>query len=833
MEKLKKFTFFAIFILINSFIVSSAKDISDNIINQYYSSIYDNQEITDMDLDTFVTGTIIPSSATSYKVKLNDTEHIFFDFQNELSCLYITIDDNTTDDGHLMNSDSYDFQFCSNGTYNFFILNKTDINEKRHEEEETSIEGLNLIITVANENATFDSDFYALKVSLQKSVINILDIKSSHKMLCKTETINGKNRCLFVFDTNDTELNGKNLIIYSTPYMYQRTEKDFYFYADYINKSVYDQWDTEYLMSNIPNNESLYNNSNNINLLNIQDLNTSYYLYISVESNETILEIIAQTVSLDDNITLPTMNDIKFYSINETSNTNIKDLIEDKGCISMSIITIYGKASIKLGNTQSIEHITDTIENQLIFNLDLDLYHEDGQLIINNLLDNNETEYIFYISYTNKTSNKLKELSFGKSSKLISNDNQYTDFILYQTLPTLVTPLDINIQLYDANFVSYSDVENIDIDIDIIIISKEDLYKLKLDNDNISAFNTTIKSKFNNIYLASNIHLTSEDIVSFGIDDNPYIIIHISNITASSHDIVFGFTISQMNNLMYPSERIYHFGQLNDKNIMVYKLKGKTNYHLMRLEFSAETDKIGWTVKRTNDSENYKHNDTDLSFVTEKWVNGRELLTMYIERGEDIYLTIFKKDIYLTIFKNDDQFEYDNSITNFVFKYISSVKNGDFKNYHVKQACLAYEQNKVLINKINKLPSYAKASYYLKIIHKTDYIDGEGLNTIAFIESKPNITYSGNEEKTEISFEIGQDVIDRSESYYLNAYCVINENSTNYEYVSYNGLFIKGQKIEEVNVGLIWASVIIAGVIFLLILIRCIRYCYKTCCDYY
>ena len=704
------------------------------------------------------------------------------------------------------------------------VINKTDINEKRHESEETSIEGLNLIITVANEKATFDFDFYALKVSLQKPVINILEINSPHKMLCKTETINGKNRCLFVFATNDTELNGKNLIIYSTPYIYQKTEKDFYFYADYINKSVYDQWDTEYLINNIPNNESLYNNSNNINLLNIQDLNTSYYLYISVESNETILEIIAQTVSLDEKITLPTMNDIKFYSINEISKTDIKDLIKEvEGCISMSIITIYGKASIRLGDTKSIEHITDTIENQLIFNLNLNLYQDTDQLIINNLYDNNETEYIFYISYTNKTSNKLKELSFGKSSKLISSDNQYTDFILYQSLPTVVTPLDINIQLYDADFLSYNDVENINIDIDIIIISEEDLYKLKLNNDNISTFNTTIKSKFDNIYLASNIHLISEDIVSFDVDDNPYIIIYISNITASNHDIVFGFTISQMNNLMYPSERIYHFGQLNDKDIMVYKLKGKTNYHLMRLEFSAETGQIGWSVKRTNDSVNYDHNDTDLSFVTEKWVNGRELLTMYIERGEDIYLTIFKAN------KPNDK-DYNN-ITNFVFKYISSVKNGDFKNYHVKQACLAYDQNKVLINKINKLPSYAKASYYLKIIHGNDYIDGEGLNTIALIESKPNITYSGDEDgNTEISFEIGQDVINRKNSYYyLNAYCVINENSTNYEYVSYNGLYIARKDSYEVNVGLIWASVIIAGLIFLLILFRCIRYCYKTC----
>ena len=44
----------------------------------------------------------------------------------------------------------------------------------------------------------------------------------------------------------------------------------------------------------------------------------------------------------------------------------------------------------------------------------------------------------------------------------------------------------------------------------------------------------------------------------------------------------------------------------------------------MRLEFASNSGSIGWSVKRTNESENYKQNDTDLSFVTEKWINGRE-----------------------------------------------------------------------------------------------------------------------------------------------------------------------------------------------------------------
>ena len=65
----------------------------------------------------------------------------------------------------------------------------------------------------------------------------------------------------------------------------------------------------------------------------------------------------------------------------------------------------------------------------------------------------------------------------------------------------------------------------------------------------------------------------------------------------------------------------------------------------MRLEVGINSYNIGWSVKRKIEESDHIYNDTDLSFVTEKWYNGRSLITMYIERGEDIYLTIFNKDL--------------------------------------------------------------------------------------------------------------------------------------------------------------------------------------------
>ena len=64
---------------------------------------------------------------------------------------------------------------------------------------------------------------------------------------------------------------------------------------------------------------------------------------------------------------------------------------------------------------------------------------------------------------------------------------------------------------------------------------------------------------------------------------------------------------------------------------------------------------------------------------------------MYINNGEDIYLTIFKNSI-----------SHDDIKFNYIFKYINSGKNGDLKNYRIKDDLLNYDVQEGTI-KINAL----------------------------------------------------------------------------------------------------------------------------------
>ena len=792
--------------------------------NNYYSSIL-KDEIVNISFDKFVFGNINYNSTINYQLSImNDSEQIFFDFQSEYGCLYIKIDKVM-----LINS-SYHYMFCSEGRNSIFTLTKKEIIETIGDNETSSLSGLNLMIKVGLSNFELEYDNisfdYSLKVSAKKQIINIFEINSEHKTLCELEKVDENiYRCLFVVIANGSNENieKENMIIYSTS---QSKETKLNIYADYINKTIYDNYNIEYLNNSIPNMNSTYNNNNTeLDFFNILNLESNKYIYISVESNsKSTIEIIAQKISpneikvpLDDNIQI---NEIDKNITNICFNFNDSN-VDD---ISLSLVTLYGKAKIYLEYDNSTEYIADTIENKLILNINTNSCYSNGKncnLIIYKL-NQNDTEglgYIFYISYKTKSMNKLKELIYGKSSKLLFTDFNFP-ILLYEQLPNINTSININLQIYNIPEIN---LINDNLDVEILVLSKKELYQIKLNYSYIEKFNNTVKSKFDSTLSSANILLSVEDISTFDILDDPFLLIYINNNnnSYSLNKLILGSTISQINSLIYPSERIYHYGKLDNNEKIVYKLKGKSEYHLMRLEFGSNSDLVEWTVKRTNDidSDSYMKNDTDLSFVTEKWINGRELLTMYIEQGEDIYLTLFTKSKII-----------NSNLTNFIFKYVNAEKNDDFQNHIIKHNSLYSDINsyQISINKIKIIPPNSTIVYYLKIINESDYIENENINTIAIMESKSISLIKENENENDdnnILFNITNYII-RNYTYYFNVYAVIIENNNNIEYISFSGTIIKFKKELKVSKSsLIMASFIICCCSAFFLLISLIKYC--------
>ena len=64
-------------------------------------------------------------------------------------------------------------------------------------------------------------------------------------------------------------------------------------------------------------------------------------------------------------------------------------------------------------------------------------------------------------------------------------------------------------------------------DINILLLSQKDIYKLKLNHTNIDFFNynNSLKRKFDPVFSASNIYLTNKEINAFNITNEFWIVI--------------------------------------------------------------------------------------------------------------------------------------------------------------------------------------------------------------------------------------------------------------------------------------------------------------------
>ena len=785
-----------------------------------YNTYYFTEPSNYTEFDVFQEGNInINKTVISYNYQIsikNKSElgKIFFDYQSDFGYLNISFNK-----GGKKNT-----VFRTQEKNNFFIL---DLNDVLNNESWIGDDFVVMNVQVAFDNIqpNFNFDF-SLKASLKKS-INILEINSEHQILCKTEKVDkdddedNKYRCLFVVVNKDnitnSEENEKNLLLF--PFINENIDDlNLNIYADYINKTIYDNFDNESLSQLIPNNNSQYKNkiiNKTTNFIRIENITHEKYLYVSIETNkETLLEILSQEISENKNAyELTNPKKIQTISINGLNASISLDFTKsDISEYSILLTTVYGKSTIYFEDNPNEKYTADVRENSLFLSLD----SKKGKLILEKI----DEGHVFYITVLDKEKSVINELIYSRASRFSFN-NIPEQMLFYENIPVNNDSVNINFQLY--NILQINNTFNIC----VALLSKEEMQEIKYNISKINNMTFIAEGQLSPISLSSNIHLNHD--LNNENKSNVFIILQ-PTFDTSNKKMILGISLTKVNSLIYPSERIYYYGELNKYDRVTYKLEGNEKYHLMRLELGHNSGDINWSVKRTYEEKNYTMNDTDLSFVIEYWHNGRELLTMYIENGEDIYLTIFKKQ---NIRRNK------NISYNYVFKYINAGKNGDFKNYVVKQDNLIYNEDDKAIKIYefwNVHPKNVIMSYYMRAIQYDNYVTSETLNSISLIESKGSFltdkAYITDEETSEnlVEFYL-RNSLNAMKSYFLNCYIAVIEDNNNIELLSYEGTFIEGQTIPKPIIGLIIAALCIAGIVFIILVIRFIHHC--TCAENY
>ena len=785
-----------------------------------YNTYYFTEPSNYTEFDVFQEGNInINKTVISYNYQIsikNKSElgKIFFDYQSDFGYLNISFNK-----GGKKNT-----VFQSQEKNNFFIL---DLNDVLNNESwiGDGFVVMNVQVAFDNIQPNFNFDF-SLKASLKKSV-NILEINSEHQILCKTEKVDkdddedNKYRCLFVVINKDnitnSEENEKNLLLF--PFINENIDDlNLNIYADYINKTIYDNFDNESLSQLIPNNNSQYKNkiiNKTTNFIRIENITHEKYLYVSIETNkETLLEILSQEISENKNAyELTNPKKIQTISINGLNASISLDFTKsDISEYSILLTTVYGKSTIYFEDNPNEKYTADVRENSLFLSLD----SKKGKLILEKI----DEGHVFYITVLDKEKSVINELIYSRASRFSFN-NIPEQMLFYENIPVNNDSVNINFQLY--NILQINNTFNIC----VALLSKEEMQEIKYNISKINNMTFIAEGQLSPISLSSNIHLNHD----LNNENKSYVFIILQpTFDTSNKKMILGISLTKVNSLIYPSERIYYYGELNKYDRVTYKLEGNEKYHLMRLELGHNSGDINWSVKRTYEEKNYTMNDTDLSFVIEYWHNGRELLTMYIENGEDIYLTIFKKQ---NIRRNK------NISYNYVFKYINAGKNGDFKNYVVKQDNLIYNEDDKAIKIYefwNVHPKNVIMSYYMRTIQYDNYVTSETLNSISLIESKGSFltdkAYITDEETSEnlVEFYL-RNSLNAMKSYFLNCYIAVIEDNNNIELLSYEGTFIEGQTIPKPIIGLIIAALCIAGIVFIILVIRFIHHC--TCAENY
>ena len=785
-----------------------------------YNTYYFTEPSNYTEFDVFQEGNInINKTVISYNYQIsikNKSElgKIFFDYQSDFGYLNISFNK-----GGKKNT-----VFQSQEKNNFFILDLNDVlNNESWIRDDFVV--MNVQVAFDNIQPNFNFDF-SLKASLKKS-INILEINSEHQILCKTEKVDkdddedNKYRCLFVVVNKDnitnSEENEKNLLLF--PFINENIDDlNLNIYADYINKTIYDNFDNESLSQLIPNNNSQYKNkiiNKTTNFIRIENITHEKYLYVSIETNkETLLEILSQEISENKNAyELTNPKKIQTISINGLNASISLDFTKsDISEYSILLTTVYGKSTIYFEDNPNEKYTADVRENSLFLSLD----SKKGKLILEKI----DEGHVFYITVLDKEKSVINELIYSRASRFSFN-NIPEQMLFYENIPVNNDSVNINFQLY--NILQINNTFNIC----VALLSKEEMQEIKYNISKINNMTFIAEGQLSPISLSANIHLNHD--LNNENKSNVFIILQ-PTFDTSNKKMILGISLTKVNSLIYPSERIYYYGELNKYDRVTYKLEGNEKYHLMRLELGHNSGDINWSVKRAYEEKNYTMNDTDLSFVIEYWHNGRELLTMYIENGEDIYLTIFKKQ---NIRRNK------NISYNYAFKYINAGKNGDFKNYVVKQDNLIYNEDDKAI-KIYEFwkvhPKNVIVSYYMRTIQYDNYVTSETLNSISLIESKGSFltdkAYITDEETSEnlVEFYL-RNSLNAMKSYFLNCYIAVIEDNNNIELLSYEGTFIEGQTIPKPIIGLIIAALCIAGIVFIILVIRFIHHC--TCAENY
>ena len=501
------------------------------------------------------------------------------------------------------------------------------------------------------------------------------------------------------------------------------------------------------------------------------------------------------------------------------------DFITTKS-LAINIISLYGQADIYLEKDKQTKYYLRGRDDSL----ELILPEKQGSnslLTINNLNyeENPEKNYpgfIFLIEF-NKRSTKLNldEIKSEESSEISYKD---MDFPVYYLSKLFDTEKGINVffYLHDIKYTVNSNNFNREMTSDELIIrgtiiEEEKIFQIKKDG---KIPEMKVIGKYDPGMQAGNIIISQKELKSntfkkptlyLGIEKSD----KIKNINYSGIRGEIGFSF--INGDSPIAQKSYQFGKIKDYNdIQSYKLNADSNTNYMRIQFSANSKYVTFSI---NDKPNERNNIT-LTNKNEKIEGGSYFLT-FEKPGNSDYLYI---NIYLKENSNNDK------LNNYVFKYINANTEGGFIEYKILNNKINIEINKKSDNKMDVTFNpiiYQKQEgidisiiYRIKIVTNSDKIKDEYTSTISITESFARVRqYISDLKNDPITQELDNIPNDIN---YIQVIAQIKQGSI-IEYVAYQTLFVgKDESSDSKDNTTLLIGLTVGGILLIIIIILAI-----------
>ena len=774
-------------------------------------------------LEEYITGNIYKVESNNineyfYALFPHDAEKIIIDIQSKVVNFYINVGSEKP------TVSLNDFSYLSNGQDTIYEISKSEFLNKAKEKGieipvENSLKGLSMTIGLyTTKTDSLYTAVYTFKVHLPFSDLNIYDVKSDQKTLCKTTYYENKNLCLFMIHYLGIDYINQLLLFPTT-----QNHSPYEMHAGFVEQVKYEFFDHTYIRNNIPTKESLYTTSTSkLSYIYVEHgLYADYFLFVSVETeNPTIVELLTSFYTDDKQLSPNPSTPVLFVVKNEQflfEFTTEEDLI-------INFVAISGEGEVYWEKDDNVSYylrgkddrlaLTSTIENKS------DLERLYSKLMVKN--HNWESikytakcpGFAFYINYLLRTPKiNLDELVFGKSTNFAYRETDFPVYI-YSSLKSLEKDTNVFINFYElispeGEYSQFS--TDAPFELKCMILSEEMIYDIKLNPENLPDFEDNKNIIFNGFYDSAvktgYIHIKKNDFqkVNITIDEKPILVMKInknSNYKGMTNFKRINLEAAVIQESIFNpiSEKIYQYGKLNlNNNKHVYVLQTNSEKKLMRIHFSANSGKINWAISTNNgDTKNSSFSETRSEFL-----NGRILYTFNSNPDKNDFL-------YLTIFHDDDKAESE-KITNYVFKYINSINLTSYKEYKLSDSSVKINVTDSSNDKKNynlifsPVTGYEELqiSYMIKFVSKDDMLDDEDYQSIAVTESKSFVKEYLNPEVIDGKISIEINNINEIDYRYVQVIAQIKDKNI-VEYVSYDSIYIKKS--------IVWIVVLVVAV---------------------